>query len=247
MTLGLADMGVRAVLLDIEGTTTPIRFVHDVLFPYARTHLTAWFASAGDDSRRSIADSLRDEHAIDRRDGHDIPAWTDGAEETVASAERYVRWLMDRDRKSPALKRLQGLIWEQGYQSGELRGVVYSDVPPALRRWRAAGIAVAIYSSGSELAQRRLFESVGDDELPSLISRYFDTGVGPKLDASSYRRIAEALGVRPAELLFVSDVTAELGAARRAGCQPVLSIRPGNAPQDQEDDYVVVRSFDALV
>lgn len=248
MTVGLADIGVRAVLLDIEGTTTPIRFVHDVLFPYARMHLAAWFAAAEDALRRSIEDSLRDEHANDRNDGQDVPDWTDGTtKETVASAARYVGWLMDRDRKSPALKRLQGLIWEQGYQSGDLRGVVYPDVPPALHRWRAAGIAVAIYSSGSELAQRRLFESAGDGELAALITRYFDTAAGPKLVAESYLRIAEALAVSPGEVFFVSDVTAELAAARQAGCQTTLCIRPGNTPQPHADDYVAVRSFDALV
>jgi enolase-phosphatase E1 len=150
---------------------------------------------------------------------------------------------MDRDRKSPGLKLAQGLIWEDGYQGGELRGQVYDDVPPAMRAWRDAGLDIAIYSSGSELAQRRLFESVPDGNLTPMIRAFFDTRVGAKVEPASYVRIAEALGRAPGEILFVSDVTRELAAARAAGLQVVLSLRPGNATQADAAAYRAIRSF----
>ena len=153
---------------------------------------------------------------------------------------------MDRDRKSPGLKLLQGLIWEAGYRAGELRGQVYPDVPPAIRRWRAAGLRVAIYSSGSELAQRRLFESTEHGDLTPLLSGFFDTGVGAKVASDSYARIAAALDVPPAAILFVSDVTRELTAAREAGLQVVLSIRPGNSAQPGSEAFERIESFDEL-
>lgn len=195
----LAARGVRVVLLDIEGTTTPIAFVHDVLFPYARARIG------------------REWHAA-----------------------------MDRDEKSGELKRLQGLIWEQGYRAGELHGEVFPDVAPAIRRWRAAGVRVAIYSSGSELAQRLLFGSTAEGDLAALMDGFFDTAVGPKKAAASYAAIAGRLACAPREILFVSDVTAELAAAAEAGCQVVLSLRPGNAPQPEAERYEVIRSFDDL-
>src|SRR5262249_40281373 len=135
----------------------------------------------------------------------------------------YLEWLMDRDRKSPALKLLQGLIWERGYQAGDLHGIVFDDVPPAIRRWRGAGLRIAIYSSGSELAQRRLFESTTPGNLASSLSGFFDTSVGPKQSADSYHAIASALQVPASDVLFISDVTRELDAARTAGLRTALS------------------------
>ena len=237
--------GVRVVLLDIEGTTTPIAFVHETLFAFARERLDAYLAehwSLADVQR--IVDRLRLEHEDDRADG---PAWRQGsAEEQRASAAAYVRWLMDCDRKSPGLKELQGLIWEDGYRAGLLRGVVWDDVPGAIRRWRAAGLTVAIYSSGSELAQRRLFESTSHGDLASDISAFFDTRMGGKLLPESYGRIAAALDVKTREICFVSDVTGELRAARTAGCVTVLSVRPGNAPQADAKDFPMVASLEQL-
>ena len=141
----------------------------------------------------------------------------------------YLTWLMDRDRKSPGLKELQGQIWEAGYQAGVLHGQVFPDVPAAIRRWRALGLAVAIYSSGSVLAQRRLFESTREGDLTPLFSGFFDTAVGAKVSAGSYTTIAARLNCAPRQVLFISDVTAELRAARDAGMQVLLSIRLGTA------------------
>jgi enolase-phosphatase E1 len=236
---------IRVVLLDIEGTTTPIAFVHETLFPFARTHLAGFLAGHWTSPAvQQIVERLEKEH---ESDGAAAPAWRnedDGMRR--ASATSYALWLMDRDRKSPGLKELQGLIWEDGYRAGDLHGVVWNDVPAAIRRWRDRGIAVAIYSSGSELAQRLLFQSTGHGDLTPLISAFFDTRVGGKLLAQSYGRIAAALGVEPREICFVSDVTGELHAARSAGCVPVLSRRPGNPPQADADEFRSVRTFDEL-
>jgi enolase-phosphatase E1 len=244
----LRSRGHRALLLDIEGTTTPIAFVHGVLFPYARRRVRAYLEAARHSPAfAGIPARLAAEHAEDLARGESVPPWQTRDDETAISAMAdYALWLMDRDRKSPALKLLQGQIWEAGYQAGELRGDVFPDVAPALRRWRAAGLPVAIYSSGSELAQRRLFESTPDDDLTPLLTGFFDTRMGPKTDAASYRAIASALGLDPPVVLFVSDVTQELDAARAAGLGVVLSLRPGNPPQPRSEMFEAIRSFDDL-
>jgi enolase-phosphatase E1 len=236
---------MRVVLLDIEGTTTPISFVHETLFAFARAHLDSYLARHW--TAREVQDAVRrlaDEHSADR---YHAPAWRPGTEEELRdSAAAYAHWLMARDRKSPGLKALQGLIWEEGYQAGELHGLVWDDVPAALKRWQAAGRRVAIYSSGSELAQRRLFGSTNHGDLTPFIAAFFDTTVGAKVEAASYVRIAAALDCRSGEITFVSDVTAELRAASEAGCQTVLSTRPGNPPQPEAAAFRAIQSFDEL-
>jgi len=223
------------ILLDIEGTTTPIAFVYGVLFPFARAHLAEFLAAhAGSPQVNDLTRRLAEEHAADSSQG--APPWS--------GAAAYALWLMDRDRKSPGLKALQGLVWEQGYQAGQLRGQVFADVPAAMRRWRGAGVDVAIYSSGSELAQRRLFESTEHGDLTALLSGFFDTAVGPKTAVESYQRIAKALGRAPREMLFISDVTAELVAARGAGLDTRLSVRPGNPPQPGAAHFKALTSLD---
>jgi enolase-phosphatase E1 len=247
MTIHLAVSGIRAVLLDIEGTTTPIAFVHEVLFPYARARLAEYLVSQADSP--AVADVLRRlaaEHAESvARGERPPPLLQQHAARWRDSTVDYAKWLMDRDRKSPGLKLLQGLIWERGYQAGELRGQVFADVPAAIRRWRDARLRVAIYSSGSELAQRRLFESTEHGNLAPLLSGFFDTAVGTKTSTASYARIAASLETEPATILFVSDVTAELDAATAAGLRVALSVRPGNAPQPA-NPYDVARSFDEI-
>ena len=248
MSVPLADRGVRAVLLDIEGTTTSIAYVYDELFPYARTHLGAFL---GDPANATVVDELAQslvvEHAGDVARGQQPPPWTGtSAESRRASIDAYARWLMDEDRKAPGLKRLQGLITDLGYRRGELHGHVYDDVPAALQRWRRSGIDAAIYSSGSELAQRRLFESTRHGDLTRLLKAFFDTSVGAKGDAGSYTKIAVAMGHPTGEMLFVSDVTRELAAARAAGLQVALSLRPGNAPQPDAGEFEAIESLDEM-
>lgn len=237
----VSTKGIRGIVLDIEGTTTPISFVHDVLFSYARTHVKAYLAqhAQGDDVRNDI-ELLREEHAADVRSGNQPPPLTTAPESIV----NYVNWLIDLDRKSTALKSLQGKIWREGYSNGTLRSQVFPDVGPALARWRAAGLIIAIFSSGSVLAQQLLFAHTDAGDLTSFISNYFDTSIGKKGDAESYRRIAESIGLPPSEVLFISDVVSELSAAREAGMKTVLSIRPGNQPQQSAEQYQTIDSFD---
>jgi enolase-phosphatase E1 len=242
-----APEGVRVILLDIEGTTTPIAFVHARLFSYARERLDRYLERhESDHTVRDVVRRLASERAEEHAAG--APPWRDAPPaELRASVAAYAHWLMDHDRKSPGLKLLQGVIWEQGYQAGELRGEVFEDVPRAIARWRQRGVTVAIYSSGSELAQRRLFESTPAGDLTSSIAGFFDTAVGPKMQPDSYRHIAASLGVPTAAVLFVSDVTAELAAARDAGCETRLCIRPGNAPQPNAAEFVQVQSLDDIL
>ena len=248
MTVSVNIDTVRAIVLDIEGTTTPIAFVHEVLFSYARTHAREYLAKHfnSEDVRADIR-LLREEYADDIAKGKEPPpiaeASSPGEIESVAS---YVNWLIDQDRKSIGLKSLQGKIWHEGYSDGSLRAQVFPDVAPALARWRVAGLNVSIFSSGSVLAQQLLFAHTESGDLTPFINNYFDTSVGKKGDAESYRRIAETLGLPASEILFVSDVVAELAAAREAEMKVVLSVRPGNQPQPSADQYATIQSFDEL-
>ena len=236
---------MAAIVLDIEGTTTPIAFVYNTLFPYARARVRGYLEVHRDSPEcRSIVDRLRREHAVETGEASDVPGWDDGAlDSSVDSAARYALWLMDRDRKSPALKELQGRIWKEGYASGELVGEVFDDVPGALQRWRAQKVGVGIYSSGSVLAQQLLFRHSSAGDLTPLLRWHFDTAVGPKVEAASYARIANAIGLAPSSILFVSDVVAELDAARAAGLRTILCLRPGNVAQPAAPGHPITRSL----
>jgi enolase-phosphatase E1 len=222
----------RAILLDIEGTTTPIAFVHEVLFSYAREHVKEFLANNADEARSDIT-RLREEQAMDVSNGEQPPP----------EIEAYVEWLIARDRKSTGLKSLQGKIWRQGYLDGSLKSQVYADVAPAFARWRAQGLSISIFSSGSVLAQQLLFAHTDAGDLTKYIDQYFDTNVGKKDEAESYRKIAEALDLPAGEILFVSDVVTELDAATEAGMQALLSIRPGNRPQAGAKTYRFIHSL----
>jgi enolase-phosphatase E1 len=215
-------VGIGGLLLDVEGTTTAIAFVYDVLFPYAAARLEATCArrAAEPEVARAIS-RLRQEHAAEAAAGR--PAFGDGAP--------YARWLMARDRKSTGLKALQGLIWEEGYAGGELRGHVFADVPPALAAWRAAGVRLRVFSSGSRRAQQLLFAHSDFGDLTAFFDGFHDTTTGPKLERSSYVAIGEAFALPPETLLFLSDTVAELDAAAAAGYRTGLLERPGNRPQ----------------
>jgi enolase-phosphatase E1 len=219
------------ILLDIEGTTTPIGFVTGTLFPYARAHLPAYLEQQGGtpEGRRALS-RLRAEYEADHAKGEVLPEW---------SPQAYLDWLMDRDRKSPALKDLQGRVWEEGYRNGTLVGQVFDDVPAALAQWRDEGEPVGIFSSGSVRAQQWLFRRSVAGDLTPFLSWHFDTGVGAKADPASYARIAQDVNVEPSEILFVSDVGAELDAARTAGLRTVMILRPGNAPQPETGHRIV--------
>ena len=238
----MIDAGVRGILLDIEGTTTPIAFVHDVLFSYARAHARDFLTNnITSDEVRADVSMLFEEHALDVVNDRQPPPIT----EEIESLAEYVDWLIDIDRKSTGLKSLQGKIWRQGYLDGSLKSQVFADVAPAMERWRAAGLSISIFSSGSVLAQQLLFAHTDAGDLSTFIDKYFDTNTGKKGEADSYRRIAEGMGFEPGEIIFVSDVVEELDAAEEAGMKTLLSIRPGNlvpAPTHHK----TVESFDQI-
>ena len=244
MTFSPGQHDVAVILLDIEGTTTPIAFVHEALYSYARERLFAYLkAHRAESELQGLLATLRVEWQEDARTKQEPPPW---ALADIPAAARYLEWLMDRDRKSPALKRLQGEIWAEGFRDGTLKGEVFADVPPALKRWRAAGLDVAIYSSGSVFAQKMLFRTTEHGDLTKLLTGFFDTAVGAKVATDSYCRIASSIGCRPSQILFLSDSPRELDAARKAGCQALLTIRPGNQAVDAAG-HVAICSFDEIV
>ncbi|MCB9728997.1 MAG: acireductone synthase [Deltaproteobacteria bacterium] len=240
----------RAVLLDIEGTTTSIDFVYEVLFPYARRELPGFLERTwGEPETRAAVEALTAQAETDILSGLEevppVPA-DDPDDERRAAAVRNALWQMDLDRKTTALKRLQGLVWDAGYAAGALRGHVYEDVPRALAAWKERGVPVYIYSSGSVAAQKLLFGSSEAGDLCELLAGHFDTTTGPKRDAQSYRRIAELIGLAPRDVVFVTDSLDEAWAASAAGMDTCLSMRPGN-PELPEHPFPELGSLDPLV
>jgi enolase-phosphatase E1 len=238
----LPSSSPRAILTDVEGTTTSIAFVYDVLFPYAAARLETTCAQSdpGPDLAAALA-RLREEHAAEMTEAAAAadppPPFGDGAP--------YARWLMARDRKSTGLKALQGLIWEDGYARGEIRGHVYPDVPPALAAWRQAGRRLRIFSSGSVRAQKLLFGHTEYGDLTPHFEGFHDTETGPKQEAVSYTAIAADFALPPAEILFLSDVVAELDAAARAGLRTGLLVRPGNRPAEA-GEHPIYKNFSEI-
>jgi enolase-phosphatase E1 len=230
---------IKAILLDIEGTTTPIDFVHKTLFPYSRERMAA-FVRANFEELNAEVRRLKTEY---ESDGVYPSAFDENSPESVAE---YLRFLIDGDRKSTPLKSIQGMIWQDGYASGEIQSEVFGDVPPAFERWSASGNQIAIYSSGSILAQRDLFKHTKHGDLTPFISAYFDTITGGKRETESYAIIAIELEIAPGRILFVSDITAELDAAQAAGMQTTLSVREGNASVSEEHSHREIRSFDEI-
>ena len=224
----------RGILLDIEGATTPIDFVHQTLFSYARSNVKT-FLQQNWDSNEVVVDreALRKEHECDLKEGQNPPPLATGSRDAqLDSLVEYINWLIDRELKSirlkskvlksTALKSLEGKIWEQGYRDGALKSQVFPDVAPALERWHRAGLTIGIFSSGSVLAQKLLFAHTEAGDLTPLVSNYFDTTTGPKTDPESYRSIAAALELPAHEVLFLSDMVRELNAATEAGMQTAL-------------------------
>ncbi len=236
--------GVRGVLLDIEGTTSSISFVHDVMFPFVRAHLAEYLRRHW---HSNDMDTVRLQMAKD--DGQSSwDAWLDARRVEPESAleacqQRLIEW-MDADAKLTGLKTLQGLIWQSGFDSGQLRSHVYPDVLPAIKRWRAEGLDVRIYSSGSIAAQKLFFGHVAEHgNVLDLFSGHYDTTIGSKREATSYTRLAEDWGLAPTQILFVSDLEPELVAAAAAGLHVVASIRPGNAPLSEKATWAKVNAF----
>lgn len=207
-----------AILTDIEGTTSPIAFVREVLFPYARARLPGFIRAHGQAPEvRRWLDAVAVEIAA-------------GACDDAVIVETLQGWI-DQDRKHTALKALQGMIWEAGYRDGDFTAPLYPDVLPALQGWHAAGHRLAVYSSGSVPAQKLLFSHTEAGDLTPLFSGFFDTEIGGKREVSSYRAIAQRLDLAPEAILFLSDVVEELDAAREAGLRTTLLDRAQDYPQ----------------
>eukprot|EP00640_Fibrocapsa_japonica_P000906 CAMPEP_0113937018 /NCGR_PEP_ID=MMETSP1339-20121228/3728_1 /TAXON_ID=94617 /ORGANISM="Fibrocapsa japonica" /LENGTH=668 /DNA_ID=CAMNT_0000939625 /DNA_START=91 /DNA_END=2097 /DNA_ORIENTATION=+ /assembly_acc=CAM_ASM_000762 len=246
---------VKVILLDIEGTTTPISFVRDVLFPFARDHARAFLGEHwGREDVQGDVRGLRDQAIQDLKDGLEgavsIPEEAeDGSnrEAVLDACMASIHWLMDSDRKVTPLKQLQGHIWKAGYHSGQLKGTVYPDVVRAFDRWVGDGVRVAIYSSGSRQAQQLLFGHTNAGDLRDHLSCYFDTTIGHKRQAESYKEIALSLGVtQPRDILFVTDILEEAQAADEAGLLTVLSVRPGNGELTSGHKFKIIKSFDLI-
>ncbi|KAL2327636.1 hypothetical protein Fmac_021063 [Flemingia macrophylla] len=244
----------RCIVLDIEGTTTPISFVTEVLFPYAHQnvgrHLSVTYETP--DTQADIK-LLRSQVQSDLEQGIvgavPIPPDDAGKEEVLAALVTNVEAMIKADRKITALKELQGHIWCTGYENNELKGIVFDDVPEALERWHALGVKVYIYSSGSRLAQRLIFGHTNHGDLRKYLSGFFDTKVGNKRETRSYVEISESLGIdAPSDILFVTDVYQEATAAKAAvvhvsGLEVIISIRPGNASLPENHGFKMISSF----
>lgn len=222
----------RGILLDIEGTTSSISFVYDVMFPFVRRELNGYLRDHWGESELAAACD-----AIARDAGN--PSLAASPEQVKAEVVR----LMDGDVKATGLKQLQGLIWDAGFKSGEMKAHVYDDVPPAIAAWNQAGLDVRIYSSGSVQAQKLFFGHTIDGNLLPQFRGHYDTTTGPKREAPSYTAIAAAFALPPGEILFLSDVPAELDAAKQAGLQTGLVLRGGNAPVKPDHGHPELRSF----
>lgn len=222
-------MTIKAILTDIEGTTSAVSFVFDVLFPYAKQHLPGFVRQhAGEPDVAAQLQAVRNDSA-----------------EPDASVDRVIEILLQwiaEDRKATPLKALQGMVWQQGYQAGQLKGHVYPDAVEALKRWHQAGYALYVYSSGSIQAQKLIFGCSEAGDLSGLFSGYFDTTSGPKREAASYRSIASSIG-HPAEaILFLSDIVEELDAAQQAGMATCALVRDGG----ELNGHINVSRFTAI-
>ena len=224
--------GVRAVLTDIEGTTSSIAFVRDVLFPYAREHLARFVETHCDDPQvtRWLDATAREAGIEDSRSRRVV--------------ETLQRWI-DEDRKATPLKALQGMIWKTGYEAGDYRAHIYPEVPAKLRAWKARGLQLYVYSSGSVAAQKLFFGHTEAGDLAGLFDGWFDTEVGGKRERASYLRIAEAIGLPRPAIVFLSDIAAELDAARGTGMQTVRVCRPPE-PCPESGTHPCVPDFDAI-
>jgi enolase-phosphatase E1 len=221
---------IKAIVTDIEGTTSSLAFVKEVLFPYARANLADYV-------RRNIAQEQVKKIMV--ATGQEINAELD----TEQSITQLIQWI-DEDKKKTPLKSLQGLIWEAGYQQGDFKGHIYPDAVENLRKWKAKGLDLYVYSSGSVQAQKLLFAHTDYGDLTPLFSGYFDTQIGGKKEPQSYSNIAKKIDIPPEHLLFLSDIKDELDAAKTAGYQTVWLVREGGI--EAKADHLQVSSFDQI-
>ena len=231
----------KVLLFDIEGTTSSISFVHDVLFPFARDRAFEFLTKNwGNPDVLEIGQKI-----IGEALGLGFSTREESVPATPVLAYEAVCHLMDRDAKVTGLKQLQGLIWKVGFESGEIRSHVYPDFPGALKRFREMGQRLFIYSSGSIQAQKLYFAHTAEGNLLPNFEGHFDTTIGSKVESASYLAIAASIGVPPAQICFFSDAVKEIDAARNAGMETVWVVRPGNALSKKPDGYAI-ESFDEV-
>jgi enolase-phosphatase E1 len=221
---------IKAIVTDIEGTTSSLSFVKEVLFPYARVNLADYVRRHKDESEVKI---------VLEETCKEVGAELD----TEQSIAQLIQWL-DEDKKVTPLKSLQGLIWEAGYQKGDFKGHVYRDAAEMLKAWKAKGLDLYIYSSGSVHAQKLLFTHTEYGDLTPLFSGYFDTHIGGKKERESYCKIAEQLGIPADQILFLSDIKEELDAAKEAGFETIWLTR--DSSPDPLAEHRQVSSFDLV-
>ena len=222
---------IQVILTDIEGTTSSLSFVKDVLFPYSRQRLAEFVR------QHAQAPNVRQQlEEVNRVAGKTL-----SIDEII---QQLIRWI-DEDKKITPLKALQGMIWEQGYKKGDFKGHIYEDALRHLKKWKQGGKRLYVFSSGSVYAQKLLFAHTEHGDLTPLFSGYFDTSIGNKRDPESYRQIAAAIGVAASNILFLSDIKEELDAARAAGIQTAWLVREGSHesathPQAQNFDEIAL-------
>ncbi len=221
---------IHAILTDIEGTTSSIAFVKEVLFPYAYQHLPKFLETH--QHEHEVAAQIEETRLIDAK-----------PHATIAEIGEILRTWITEDRKITPLKNLQGLIWKDGYAHGEIKGHIYDDAAAKLKIWHARGLPLYVYSSGSIVAQQLLFAHTTHGDLTPLFSGYFDTNIGSKKDAASYSKIAAEIGKKPESILFLSDIADEIRAAKAAGMQVIRLVRPQDGTKALRDGTAEVESF----
>lgn len=246
------ERSYQAVLLDIEGTIAPVSFVYDTLFPFAHDHVARFVAEHWDDLdvQKDIDDLRRlaeDERAAGHLDVPEIPqleppVTRGGVQKAVRAC---VQALIARDSKATALKSLQGKIWKEGYERGQLQGELYDDAIRAMARWNANDVIIGIYSSGSVEAQQQLLGHTIEGDLRPFVSFWFDTTTGPKRERESYEKIADEMGLTPSDIMFATDIVAEAQAAKAAGFQVMILERLGNEKQPPHP-FPVEESFELI-
>lgn len=214
---------IKSILLDIEGTTTPISFVYNTLFPYAKKRMSEFLSSTIEQDLEADILALQSQYQKDLLEKPTLE------KESILN---YIYWLMDRDVKSTPLKSIQGKIWRSGYLDGTLQGELFDDVHAAFEKWKSLKIAIYIFSSGSVQAQQLLFKYSNQGDLTKFIDGYFDTRIGSKIEAESYHKITNEINCQPSETLFISDSATELQAASEAGLEVLWSRRPGNKAEE---------------
>jgi len=237
--------GLQHVLLDIEGTTCPVCFVSEVLFPYAQQQMPIFLADQ--EQNQIVRDLLEQVFAAWDQDPEPeaVSLGERYPQKNSEAAVRYLSWLIGKDRKLTPLKELQGLIWRQGYDKGILKAPLYSDVPGALNRWHKTGLGLSVYSSGSIKAQKLLYQHSTHGDLSNLFSHWFDTKIGNKYHKESYFKIAKTLNTNPSQIVFISDSKSELNAAQDAGFKVLFSQREDN-PEKDNGDYKAIKNYTEL-